>query len=718
MAERYCDHGLYGAAVVVGSTSGSSTTLTVASVTSGRLGLGAMITGDGITANTWISALGTGKGGAGTYTMSTARTIPAGTTITAIHGGPALEPEWGVAQEGDGTAIGAATAATVDLNLSAATAAAGATISIMGATLTCVASGASTNQFNAGSGATLVSNLVTAINRTTNTSVVAAQATGWDTPKVQDAVFARIGSPTTTLQIMTRAGSATYNASQVTTSGFTGGTFGPYTFTGGAGGAWGYLFNERTTIWPSAIAFLAYGAWGASQPIAGVQQSGDTTHIRAGNKTITAYASDNTLTIANISADANNPLTHLVDDGTVWPADGANPTLTIAEYSSNGVRNFNIQFNPAISFRLTGKAYSASNYNLKLEAHTGRFVLQIGNNNVVENFSITTPGATSASTLRSGVSSAGYTAVFRNGYVEHNSNSAFVEPNFVNASHNISLENVTLSNGTSVIPNTAGVISVANGYPVDATVTGLKCVNFIVTSKLFKAGTVNSPRINFIDCDYGNVSGLDNLTLASNVSGYITNISSFSSRDKRDFMIFNNAGVILWDSQGDFPALNATLLDGVTKWSWRLSTALAANSCTIGRALTTPRIVKINSLAAGARTFTVEFCITDALSWTKRDVSLKIVYEDVNGDLVILNTLDINAGALTTSSATWSNESGGKVTYSVGSVLYHNKFKLQISTPVGKNLPEGAEVAAYFNVHNINTSYPQFLFVDPDVSIA
>ena len=52
-----------------------------------------------------------------------------------------------------------------------------------------------------------------------------------------DAVFARIGSPTTTLQIMTRAGSAQYNTSQVTTSGLTGGTFGPYTFSGGDGGA-------------------------------------------------------------------------------------------------------------------------------------------------------------------------------------------------------------------------------------------------------------------------------------------------------------------------------------------------------------------------------------------------------------------------------------------------------------------------------------------------
>lgn len=67
-------------AVVTGSI--TTTTLTVTAVTSGRLRVGQTISGTGVTASTTITALGTGKGGTGTYTVSTSQTV-ASTTITA-----------------------------------------------------------------------------------------------------------------------------------------------------------------------------------------------------------------------------------------------------------------------------------------------------------------------------------------------------------------------------------------------------------------------------------------------------------------------------------------------------------------------------------------------------------------------------------------------------------------------------------------------------------
>lgn len=60
-------------AVFTGAITG--TTLTVASVASGTLYLGQTIQGTGVAANTMITALGTGTGGAGTYTVSTSQTI-------------------------------------------------------------------------------------------------------------------------------------------------------------------------------------------------------------------------------------------------------------------------------------------------------------------------------------------------------------------------------------------------------------------------------------------------------------------------------------------------------------------------------------------------------------------------------------------------------------------------------------------------------------------
>ena len=69
-------------AVVTGSISG--TTLTVSAVTSGTLYVGQTVQGTSIAANTMITALGTGTGGTGTYTVSSSQTV-ASTTIYALN---------------------------------------------------------------------------------------------------------------------------------------------------------------------------------------------------------------------------------------------------------------------------------------------------------------------------------------------------------------------------------------------------------------------------------------------------------------------------------------------------------------------------------------------------------------------------------------------------------------------------------------------------------
>jgi hypothetical protein len=67
---------------VTGSISG--TTLTVSAVTSGTLYVGQTIQGTGVTALTIITALGTGTGGAGTYTVSTSQTVSS-TTLYGLN---------------------------------------------------------------------------------------------------------------------------------------------------------------------------------------------------------------------------------------------------------------------------------------------------------------------------------------------------------------------------------------------------------------------------------------------------------------------------------------------------------------------------------------------------------------------------------------------------------------------------------------------------------
>lgn len=71
-------------AVVTGSI--ATTVLTVTAVTSGILAVGHAVSGTGVTAGTTITALLTGTGGAGTYTVSASQTVSS-TTVTA---GPAV----------------------------------------------------------------------------------------------------------------------------------------------------------------------------------------------------------------------------------------------------------------------------------------------------------------------------------------------------------------------------------------------------------------------------------------------------------------------------------------------------------------------------------------------------------------------------------------------------------------------------------------------------
>jgi hypothetical protein len=90
-------------AVVTAAITG--TTLTVASVTSGTLYVGQTIQGAGITSQTIITALGTGTGGAGTYTVNNSQTI-ASITMYALN--------WTVLPSTDGAFSGGETCDIVD----------------------------------------------------------------------------------------------------------------------------------------------------------------------------------------------------------------------------------------------------------------------------------------------------------------------------------------------------------------------------------------------------------------------------------------------------------------------------------------------------------------------------------------------------------------------------------------------------------------------------
>lgn len=68
----------------VGTASIAGTTMTVTAMTSGAFAVGQTLSGAGVTGGTTITALGTGTGGTGTYTVSASQTV-ASTGITGAN---------------------------------------------------------------------------------------------------------------------------------------------------------------------------------------------------------------------------------------------------------------------------------------------------------------------------------------------------------------------------------------------------------------------------------------------------------------------------------------------------------------------------------------------------------------------------------------------------------------------------------------------------------
>jgi len=91
-------------AVVTATIAG--TTMTVSAVASGELHVGQTVQGVGVTIDTIITALGTGTGGIGTYTLSVASTVAVGVTMFGIN--------FSVLPSSDGAFSGANTVDVID----------------------------------------------------------------------------------------------------------------------------------------------------------------------------------------------------------------------------------------------------------------------------------------------------------------------------------------------------------------------------------------------------------------------------------------------------------------------------------------------------------------------------------------------------------------------------------------------------------------------------
>lgn len=726
---KYVDHGLYGASSFTANTTSGSSSITVTAVASGAIGLGQLVVGTNIPANAYIGAAGTGKGGTGTYTLyvngaaATATGTATGVSVTGTYGNPSVEPAWGIAQDGDGTTDSAATTATISVDMSGWTFTSGSsTFSIMGCTALTIGAGANsaTNAQYSATYATMLANIVAAINLATATCP--SVPSGFSTAvQVRNAVFARASG--NNLQLMTRSGSASWNSTvAITFANVTGSS--SQSWSGGVGGAWGYLFTCLAPSWASAVAASGYGVWAANGPYAGVQAAGDVVNARSDKNFRVDFGGP---TMANRGA-VNNPVRYVIDDSTIW-SDGADPVIVI-NFAGNAGNPFVLTFGTGTANNATieGKRYASGAYSIHvLASGTGSplscvlYGAVLAEGIFLEQASTTTSGTAQ---LLLGASGTNAKMGFHKCKVKASNSSPFFGASASDLSGEWDCADLVFDNQHNASVHN-GILSISGSPIGPLTIAGLKCENFIVGSRLMTtAGMKAAQQTNITDLVPGNVSVLSPqlYTASATLTGeYRDKVLTVSTRLlKRDFLIETARGSVEWNYAAGFPHLNAVLDDGLaTPWSIRVRPSTISGQTNYGAPISLPRIAKINSLANGARTFRLNFCISDAVTWTKKDISVRIQYVDTSGNITTLDSLDLSGAALAAAAdVTWSAESGGKVVYTDGGTLSFNKLKIELSTLSGHDLAAGTEVTAEIHVNNTVANVTQYLFIDPEILIA
>lgn len=741
MATKYCDHGLYAEnAVFVGGVNAYGNTLTVTSVTSGRILIGMHIPGIDSTLpyGAIVTGYGSGSGGTGTYTLHTSINNAAfsGRSLTGTYGHPATVPIWGVAQDGDGEAKGAATPAVASVTFTGVPTA--GVISVLGV-----------NVFPtwATDANTCANNLAANINAATATAVGPASLVVKS--QIRNHLYARgpaNGAPAGTCQIMTRQGSAAHNGLIAVTHTLNNvSSPATVTFSGGASGAWGWLYGF-VPMWPGSMSQFSYGIWSTGGSFCGTLAAGDIVNMRAGRSLVgytftgdgTAYPSF----MPSIGTDAA-PVTYVIDDGTVWPEDGPEPVLQVHMMGQAQTRMRIV--NPGMSaihvkarrysdtkygleLRITNNTYTPSYAPLTFVAVEARAILE-GVHYRMESGTLVMSGNMGTVYGVAGDSPSQHRACRLTAY----SQDRLVSQGGYGQNGNPFLFDFVDSIFDCGVASTAPHTGLFAWYGSDnealfSTFDACRFLNFVTGSRLFPSGNISGTtasqnfKAHFRNCDFGGITVLGP-KLGGSVAyrstagsrGVPNGFSAYSSHGKQDWFIDTVWGWAAWISTRNFPTLNARLRDGVSPWSMQvIPSQIDANSSKI-KGFETPRIAQINSLPSGVRTLTLEFGLEQSLVWNKSDISVLVEYVDTDGRIRTVDTYDPSGGALSTSSAAWTNASGAQFTYSEAGVLYFNKYKLVVATPTA--IAEGAEIGAIVYVRRSVPDSTKMIFIDPSLKV-
>ena len=483
----------------------------------------------------------------------------------------------------------------------------------------------------------------------------------------------------------------------------------------------GATFNGDGTAPNAATSNGGVGAWndlgifrGSDPPAGSSLGAGDVVYIRSKDQSgadiapITLTANQN---LGSTAASVTNPITWVLDDGTVWP--GANGTL---KFTSSGtawisaVRNYNViesKVRGNLQFENTSTAPGDGVYLLELGLGAHVIGPRLEYTAVPNGYG----GRAVFARLKNG-------AILERPVVKVRSMSSFTSDAssvFIGpggrGKYTVIDPDIEL---TQALGTWAGVVYLDNVWNYDWNVIG---------GRLYGVGATTGKEI--VNCPNGNATGMARFVgfqyprSMSAVRGGLFVLTEFApvvsligSDGGMGGTIVDRWGWVTSRTDQNPPYLDAALPylatalpDSVgTNWSWRL---YAPNADHQYPAMVTA--TKLYTGAPGVKTLTQEFLAPTTLTGlNKRNVWVTFTYIDnVTGLPVTRSTKDHEASALEASTAPWSATTWGPVS------TVKRKCEIVTPTAVKQNTPI---VVTWFCTRNAPTAEDVF-FIDPDFGI-
>ena len=585
---------------------------------------------------------------------------------------------WAVPQDGNGKAGPghAAAVAIATIDCASASASGAGILGVLGVTVSSTLTG---------SGATLATNITTAINASATATGASYSALLLPLNKL---IFARVNpGMTTQVQIMLRIAGTDWNGMVPVSSGTWGTAPTMGAFASGADGPFAYLGTTATVFGKTS---LTYGLWFAVSACVTDPTEADVVHVRTGRSSVGLSF---TLSLINVEKLWRSRI-YLYDDGTVWTGISTTLTLVLINTATTGT---SVLFRHATNAGTIGHI-SRSKYNFSVDARTESSATAVTSFLSPSNSAGNTTPAKSMFIRCSYVASAGsvgdntlsYNPFNSYAYTINLSESLLQAPKLkvMNDTSSASVARLIMNNfvvavtaATGVIPaliiasnanfggqvswvggrvyDTNGVFSCANPFSFGAAIPNIELVCDGVVG-------VTDPSIGFTATDINAMSRL----VWSNLQG-----------PARGFRYETPSFVTDWKGNGTFPHCGAVSLQG-DSWSHRITWKAASS---MSRPITAQRLGYFYRSAAAAKTVTLELYVPDASTLYTDELILSVSYLD-SGDVWRVESSATAPGLQLAASGRTALASSAKSWTANGVAAYSaKKLTLLTSQPIKQN---------------------------------